>query len=318
MPLGLPLAFIRLLKKRLVDATASDTIQNGIPPGRATCADCEKNGKEDALGAPPHMDWLQDTGETVTTADGRTIEIWELNHAEDEDVLSAWAKHFREHYCPDDDLAALAAGTGKSHADFLTSIIFPDAKVAPGPSVRSGDFAEILVADFIEYILDYWCPRELRYADRFNRNDSTKGCDVVGFKFVSAKPWHKDDELFVFESKGAFTATKKNRLQDAVDDSGKDLAREAMTLNALKQRMRKQGMAEALKVQRFQNETEQPFKRISGAAAVLDSEVFESIDLGATDASKHPNVDGLRLIAIRGPSMMSLVHALYERAANEA
>lgn len=264
------------------------------------------------------MDWLQDTGERVTTSDGQVIEIWELDHAADDGVLSAWAKHFREHYCPDGELAALAAGTGKSNAEFLTSTLFPDAKAAPGPSVRSGDFAEILVADYIEYVLDYWCPREFRYADRFNRNDSTKGCDVVGFKFVSTAHWNQNDELFVFESKGGFTATTKNRLQDAIDDSGKDLAREAMTLNALKQRMRKRGLPEALKVQRFQNETERPFRRISGAAAVLDNEVFENLDLKVTDASKHPNRDGLRLIAIRGPSMMKLVHALYERAANEA
>lgn len=264
------------------------------------------------------MDWLKDTGDRIITSDGRTVEVWEMDHGDDEAVLSAWAKHFREHYCPDGDLADLADGTGKSNAEFLTSLIFPDETAPPGPSVRSGDFSEILVADFIEYVLGYWCPRELRYSDRFNRNDSTKGCDVVGFKFRTTAAWHKDDELFVFESKGGLTSTTKNRLQDAVDDSGKDLTREAMTLNALKQRMRTRGLPEALKVQRFQNETERPFKRISGAAAVLDDQVFNSVDLSTTDASKHPNLDGLRLIAIRGPSMMKLVHALYARAANEA
>lgn len=267
---------------------------------------------------PPHMDWLTDSGERIATSDGQTVEVWELNHGDDEAVLSAWAKHFREHYCPDAELADMADGTGKSHAEYLTDLVFPDASASPGPSVRSGDFSEILVADFIEYVLGYWCPRELRYSDRFNRNDSTKGCDVVGFKVLTGAAWNKDDELFVFESKGGFTATKANRLQDAVDDSGKDLTREAMTLNALKQRMRARGLPEAMKVQRFQNETERPFKRISGAAAVLDHDVFGSVDLSTTDASKHPNLDGLRLIAIRGPSMMKLVHALYARAANEA
>jgi hypothetical protein len=62
-------------------------------------------------------------------------------------------------------------------------------------------------------------------------------------------------------------STPINRLQDAVADSGKDALREATTLNALKQRFYERGEeAPALKVQRFQNMADRPFKRISGAA----------------------------------------------------
>jgi hypothetical protein len=38
----------------------------------------------------------------------------------------------------------------------------------------------------------------------------------------------------------------------------------------------------------------------------------------ATDAAAHPNIANLKLIVIRGSALMDLVHALYERAANEA
>ena len=51
--------------------------------------------------APGHLNWLVNTGNTITTADGRTVELWELNDADDAAVLSTWAKHFREHYCDD-------------------------------------------------------------------------------------------------------------------------------------------------------------------------------------------------------------------------
>jgi hypothetical protein len=51
---------------------------------------------------------------------------------------------------------------------------------------------------------------------------------------------------------------------------------------------------------------------------VLDDEIFNGMALDESDASNHPNGDNLRLIIIRGPSMMDLVHALYARAANEA
>jgi len=269
--------------------------------------------------APPHIAWLKDTGERRQTACGREIEIWEINPENNDAVLSAWAAHFRQHYCDDADLPALADGTGKNHAEYLTDMLFPDAKVAPGPATRSGDFGEILVADFIEFVLGYWCPRELRYQDRWNRNDSTKGCDIVGFKFALEDAQHPNDELFVFESKSGLTASKANRLQDAITDSMKDPVREPMTLNAMKQRLLVRGEDEkAARIQRFQNENERPFRRINGAAAILENDVFNDTKFEETDATGHKNAQHLKLLVIRGPSLMTLVHALYERAANEA
>jgi len=60
-------------------------------------------------------------------------------------------------------LKKLVAGTGDTPGEYLLKKKFPDHKEAPGPSIRSGDFAEILVADYIEYKLGYWCPRQFRY-----------------------------------------------------------------------------------------------------------------------------------------------------------
>jgi hypothetical protein len=92
-----------------------------------------------------------------------------------------------------------------------------------------------------------------------------------------------------------------------------------MTLNAMKRRMLTRGQQDqAHKVKRFQNESARPFRRINGAAAILDDEVFAATDLTTADASAHPNAGNLRFIVIRGPSLMKLVHALYERAADEA
>lgn len=268
--------------------------------------------------APLHIDWLEDTGESFETADGQTVEIWDFNHEDDEDVMSEWAKHFREHYCSDEELPFLVDGTGNTKSQFLNAIKFPDRRLAPGPSTRSGDFAEILVADYIEYVLGYWCPRQVRYEDRMNRNVSTNGCDILGFKFVEDGAVNDDDELFLLESKASFRRTAENRLQDAIDDSIKDMAREGMSLSAIKQRLRKKNLEDAAKVQRFQLQSDRPFKRISGAAAVLENGVYEEMDLESADASEHPNVDNLRLIVIKGTSMMDLVHKLYEIAADEA
>lgn len=269
---------------------------------------------------PSHLDWLIDTGERLTSADGVEIELWELQHGDDAAVLSAWAKHFREHYCDEEMLKKLVAGTGKTNGEYLLETKFPDVTEKPGPSIRSGDFAEILVADYIEYKLGYWCPRQLRYDQKWNRNESTKGCDVMGFQFVNDEGVDPNDELFVFESKASMSGnTPKNRLQDAVTDSGKDPVREATTLNALKQRFFERGEeASALKVQRFQNMADRPFRRISGAAAVLNSSLYDETLIAQTTTAGHPNSAHLKLIVIRGDTLMALVHALYERAANEA
>ena len=127
------------------------------------------------------------------------------------------------------------------------------------------------------------------------------------------------DELFIFESKSGMTKTEAHRLQDAIDDSIKDKLRESMSLNAIKRRFLDRGaMAEADRVKRFQNQADKPFRRINGAAAILDDGVFAGTDLTAADASAHPNARNLHLIVIRGPSLMTLVHALYEMAADEA
>lgn len=270
------------------------------------------------MSIPAHVPWLTNTGTVIKTKDGLNAEVWELHHTSDHTILSAWAAHFRQHYCRDGILPALVEGTGLSNADYLTSIKFPDAKVPPGPGTRSGDFAEILVADFVEYVLGYWCPREGRYENRDNRNVPSNGCDILGFKFAEAQAGSINDELFLLESKASFTATKENRLQDAIDGSIKDLTREAMSLNAIKQRLLQTNHDAALRVQRFQNEGDRPFKRISGAVAVLDDAVFKDMALNEANGSAHPNLPNLRLIIIKGTSMMDLVTALYARAANEA
>lgn len=268
--------------------------------------------------APKHIEWLKKSTDSLKTADGLDVEIWTLDHTNDGQILSAWATHFRQHYCVDADLPSFIAGTPYTPSQYLTTIKFPDQSTGTGPSTRAGDFGEILLADYVEYVLSYWCPREGRYENRDNRNVPSNGCDVLGFKFVQDGIVSAGDELMVLESKAGLKAMGTNRLQQAVDDSIKDLMREAMSLNAVKQRLLRTDKLAAERVQRFQNEVDRPFRRVNAAAAVLDQTVLDSLDLTTTNASAHPNVKNLKLLVIKGTSMMDLVHHLYERAANEA
>ncbi|KTD54820.1 hypothetical protein Lsai_2412 [Legionella sainthelensi] len=266
-----------------------------------------------------HTKWLVDTGERLQTSDGKEISIWEFQYQDNAPIFSAWAKHFRNHYCFDHEIDKWRKGTKHSRSEYLTNIKFPDEKTAPGPSTRAGDFGEILVADFLEYLLGYWVPRT-RYRDKTIRNESTKGSDVMGFYFINEGKTSVEDKLAIFEVKTQFSGRKsKARLQDAVNDSAKDITRKAESLNAIKQRLYASNKCDdAEKIDRFQNEVDNPYKELYGAVALFENKLFDNELMSSIITATHPCSNDLKLIVIKGVDMMSLVHNLYRKAADEA
>lgn len=248
-----------------------------------------------------------------------TCEVWELAVPEDIGCINEWAKRFRQTYCPDSDLDILREGTGKTRGEYLLDLVFPDKSTAPGPAIRAGDFAELLVSDFVEFMLGYWVPRS-KYADKGSRNESVKGVDIIGFKCPHSAQPKQTDEMFTFEVKAQLSGGKYNaRLQVAVDDSGKDYLRAGETLAAMKRRMYLAGeTTPMLVVQRFQNPVDRPYKLLSGAAAVLSDDAFDTDSIRATSTARHNNAKNLKLVTVKGKNLMTLAHALYQRAADEA
>lgn len=268
---------------------------------------------------PSHINWLIDTKQSLKTNGGNDVTVFELEHTADDVILSEWAKHFRNHYCNDKYINDLISGTGKTKSEYLMEDRFPDAKNAPGLSIRSGDFAEILVTDYLEFILKYEVPTRGKYEHKDIRNESKKGVDVLGFRIVnSGSPL--DDILNVCEVKAHFSGNKaEEKLQEAVNGSSKDEIRKAETLNASKQRFLYAGDYSAAKrIERFQNINDKPFTEKYCAVAVLDNAVFDESLIKQTNVSAHSNQSALSLIVIKGNNMLQLVRDLYERAANEA
>jgi len=277
---------------------------------------------------PLHLDWLVDTGERLATADGKVIEVWEFRHLPDKATLSAWAKHFRNHYCLDSDIDALRAA--RTRQQYLEDIKFPSRNSTLGPSVRAGDFGEILIADYLQWLLGYWVPR-VRWNAKIVRDESSKGSDVIGFRMQNPADTSPDDTLAIFESKTKFSSSTVNRLQDAINDSAKDHIRIDESLNYIKQRLLDKGLTDQAKqVERFQNPVDFPYRQLFGAAALYSADHFQATEVCAADCQKvpssasptgfkpHPNHDALALVVIRGADMMPLVHSLYQRAADEA
>lgn len=278
---------------------------------------------------PEHIKWLIDTGKRLKTIDGKEIEIWEFRHQKDEKTLSAWAKYFRNHYCLDTEIDFLRGK--RSRSDYLTDIKFPSKTSKLGPGIRAGDFGEILIADYLQWLLDCWVPR-VRWSSKVIRDESLKGSDVIGFRFDKKNSESSTkDVLFVFESKTKFSTSKENRLQNAVNDSAKDHIRIDESLNFIKQKLlEKRENQQAKRIERFQNPVDNPYKENYGAAAIISDEYFDEKELASTDCRKipkpasakenfsHPNSESLILLVIKGLNMMELVHELYRRAADEA
>jgi hypothetical protein len=207
-----------------------------------------------------------------------------------------------------------------SRARFLREIVFPDSLAKPGPSIRAGDFAEILIADYVEYVLDFWVPRG-KYSEKASRNESVKGIDIVGFRVISASGNSPQDVLIAFEAKAHLSATPYvKRLQDALDASSEDYLRRATTLHAIKRRLLRDGRPDAAQViERFQNLADRPYIYRSGAAAVVSDEAFDSTLIQSTTmVSGHSDPTNLELMVVRGADLMRLVHSLYDIAADEA
>jgi hypothetical protein len=268
---------------------------------------------------PGHVGWLVNTGKTFTTADGKVVELWEFRHKSDPLTITEWARHFRNHYCSDDEIDDLRSGTGLSRGDYLRKIVFPDPLVKPGPSIRAGDFAEIMVADYLEYLLNFWVPRT-RYDSKAMRNISTAGSDVIGFFVKKDGTPSPQDTLAVYEVKAQFSGVKPlARLQDAVDGSMKDLVRKSESLNAIKRRLlNRKLVSDAKRVERFQNAADRPYRQTFGAAALYSKKLLDGTVICATTCVPHPYRKQLKLVVIAGDSLMKLVRELYEAAANDA
>jgi hypothetical protein len=230
-----------------------------------------------------------------------------------------FGKALKNHYCSDNQIDELRSGTTYSRSEYLTNMKFPDGTSGLGPSIRSCDFSEILVADYLEYKLGYWVPRT-RYLDKAIRNESKKGCDIIGFLINIEGKTSPQDTLAIYEAKAQFSGPKADaKLQEAVKHSGKDQIRKAEALNAIKQRyIDINNIRDANRIKRFQNIEDHPYQEIFGAAALFCQRLFDQNLIVETDTSLHPNRNNLQLIVIHGQDMMVLVHDLYRRAADEA
>ena len=243
----------------------------------------------------------------VDTDQHEKVAVFELKNDIEEDELDEWAKRFRQNYCKDEDIDFLRKGTGFSREDYLVNRIFPDKTDKLGPATRAGDFSELLVYDYLEFLFGFKVLKE-RYVAKFNRNSSTQGTDVIGYKINN----NSNDVIVTFEVKSAASGNKViPKLQEAVDHSLKDPFRKAESLNAYKQRYYFKGdIKTALEIERFQDKPDIPYREQYGAVAVHDINTYSENSVKKVDVKGQKRT----LIIIKREKLMDLIHDLYERA----
>lgn len=250
----------------------------------------------------------------IKTNNGQTVIVYKLDVEDEEDTLNAWAKHLREHYCLDSEIDFFRSETGLSREEYLNDIKFPDPTTGQGAAVMSGDFAEILVHDYIEFTESYYITRT-RYRDKVNRNSSTMGSDVLGYKCANVSKPSAIDELVVLEVKAQSSkTTARPILQNAVKDSAKDEIRLGESLNAEVQRLiNKNKYSEAKIVQRFQNKTDRPYQLNFSAVAVHSTFSYEEELIKQVNIEDHPDPN-VNMLVIYSDGLLEFIKSMYMRA----
>lgn len=101
-----------------------------------------------------HSKWLVDTGQRLHTADGKEVHIWEFRHEKDEFVLSAWSKHFRNHYCFDSEIDYWRKGYKYSRGEYLNTINSRVPKIHQGQVFVLATLEKYLLPIFLNTYLN--------------------------------------------------------------------------------------------------------------------------------------------------------------------
>ena len=259
--------------------------------------------------------------QSMTDSRGNEIQVYKLDKGLlDDSILSDWASGLRDYYVEECLLESLVKGTGLTQKEFLEKNIFPNPLNKLGASTMSGEFGEILVYDYINFVLKHYITRT-RYLEKVNPNMPVPGSDVIGYQVKNIDKPSSVDHLIVAEVKthSSKTGNKKKlceeTVREAIKHSVKDIVRLGESLNAEKRRLlNRQRLEEAKIVERFQNKTDNPFIIDFFAVAVLDSDLYSDQVVLDLVNSQHENVKSTSILIIHSKELLSFLRDLYGRA----
>lgn len=262
---------------------------------------------------PRYIDWfVEETG--IRIKENIPLKCYKVDYKDDEDILDEWALHIRRNYIEDDELKEDADLNEMSVDQYLREYIIPQETEHLGPTARSADIAEILVADLLEFIMGYTVPR-FKLKNRSGKNNSQQGTDVIAYKYKNTdKSPSNKDELIAAEVKASLSNNQYTPLENAIIDSHKDEHRLARSINYCRKRLNELGkVSEANEVKRFLFKPDNNYK-ITYAAAGISSrqDVDDVIELSVAGEELEIR-NGEEIFYIHGERLMELTHNIYER-----
>ena len=262
---------------------------------------------------PQYINWLiEESG--VTIKDNVPLKCYKINYKEDENVFEDWALHVRRNYIDDDMLLEDAADNEMTVKQYLHDYVIPQKEENLGATARSGDIAEILVADLLEFIHHYSVPR-YKLKNRSGKNNSQQGTDVIAYKFKNIDKTPSDkDELIATEVKAELSNSGYNPIKSAIIDSRKDEHRLARSIDYCRKRLKELGKnEESLEVKRFLLKPDSNYRLIYAAAGISSCENVDSvIELDIIGEELEIKSDE-KIFYIHGKKLMELAHSIYER-----
>ena len=250
----------------------------------------------------------------IYTNEGKKIEVFHLDVQDDPEIFEEWVKQFRRNYCSDDELNEMISSMNITSKEYLENFKLPSDN-SIGRSTMSGDFGEILVSDYLQIVEEYVVPRT-RYDSKVNKDSSTQGSDVIGYKKDPLNT--ANDEVVVIEVKSSSSNSKsceaKNKLQEAINHSDKDFERFSTSIVASYLKLKSSNIEQANVVKRFLNITDSPFNVIYGAGAVHSNQSFDINILKEVVSKNHRDYKKLRLLVIHSDELMDFIKSLYLKA----
>ena len=238
----------------------------------------------------------------------------------DDNSLNNWALGLRYNYIEKDLLELAISGTGLTKKEYLEKMIFPNPEVSQGAATMSGEFGELLVYDYINYVLEYYVPR-VRYFNKVNPDMPVPGSDVIGYKMENYNKGSKNDKLLVAEVKtrstisGNKTTAITETITKAIQGASKDRVRVGESLNAEKSKLLTRGrFREAKIVERFQNKTDNPYNLDFFAVAVMDNELYSEQLILDVINNQNENIKFTNILIIHSKELKSFLRDLYKRA----
>lgn len=258
------------------------------------------------LARPNFLRWLVHEDEVEIS--GTVTKCYRIEPNIDDASLDEWATHIRRHYRRDKELQEALKGYPADLSSYLADFVIPDA-----PEIRSGDFAEIVICDLLEFMENYAVSR-YKHLDRADKNCSEHGSDVIAYRVTDSQHPRSSDELLVVEVKSrASTTNLKQAIIDAGADSMRDKARLAMTLDYHRCRSKQYGdSANADAMARFLNRGEHPCREIYAVGAIAGVKNVER-HLGSAESKTLGLAEGASVYIVHKPKLMEMIHDLYRR-----